>query len=242
MDDGPSSEPYRLDSWKSIAAYLNRDIRTVRRWEALGLPIRRVAGGRGRSVFAYASEIDAWLKAHLERTPPSEPPFPPAQTKTLRRRSMAVAAGMLVIVVVAIVIWRMQPTVTANDLRIDTRPDGFVAVDGGGRSRWRYTTATGYDVIWSGTPPRWTVVAGPQPAVFAATAYRQRRIDQAVESGELLSFDIRGTLRQTFSFTDRVRLEGREYGRRGASRPSPSTSARAASPLPRTIINGRRAW
>jgi hypothetical protein len=125
---------------------------------------------------------------------------------------MAVAAGMLVIVVVAIVIWRMQPTVTANDLRIDTRPDGFVAVDGGGRSRWRYTTATGYDVIWSGTPPRWTVVAGPQPAVFAATAYRQRRIDQAVESGELLSFDIRGTLRQTFSFTDRVRLEGREYG------------------------------
>ena len=51
----------RLDSWKSIADYLKRDLSTVRRWETgLGLPVYRV-GGTGRSVFAYAHEIDAWL-------------------------------------------------------------------------------------------------------------------------------------------------------------------------------------
>jgi len=32
----------RLDSWKEIAAYLKRDVRTVRRWEhAEGLPVHR---------------------------------------------------------------------------------------------------------------------------------------------------------------------------------------------------------
>lgn len=57
----PSSE--RLDSWKEIATYLGRDLRTVRRWEEdKGLPVHRVPGGERRVVFAYRSEIDAWLK------------------------------------------------------------------------------------------------------------------------------------------------------------------------------------
>src|SRR6185369_14421259 len=59
----PNSASRRLDSWKSIASYLNRDERTVRRWEReLGLPIRRVPGGQGRSVFAYVAEVDEWLR------------------------------------------------------------------------------------------------------------------------------------------------------------------------------------
>jgi hypothetical protein len=55
----PESE--RLDSWKEIAAYLGRDLRTLRRWEEKGLPIHRVPGGERRAVFAYRAEIDAWL-------------------------------------------------------------------------------------------------------------------------------------------------------------------------------------
>jgi hypothetical protein len=51
----------RLDSWKEIAAYLGRDLRTVRRWEEKGLPVRRVPGGERRAVFAYRREIDAWM-------------------------------------------------------------------------------------------------------------------------------------------------------------------------------------
>jgi hypothetical protein len=54
----------RLDSWKEIAEYLGRDVRTVLRWEReKGLPIRRVPGGKRQAVFAYRSEVAAWLKS-----------------------------------------------------------------------------------------------------------------------------------------------------------------------------------
>jgi len=36
-----------LDSWKEIARYLNRDIRTIQRWEhTKGLPVHRLPGGQ----------------------------------------------------------------------------------------------------------------------------------------------------------------------------------------------------
>ena len=39
-------QPRRLDSWKEVAEYLKRDVRTVSRWElSRGLPVRRVPGG-----------------------------------------------------------------------------------------------------------------------------------------------------------------------------------------------------
>lgn len=53
----------RLDSWKEIASYLRKDIRTVQRWEkSLGLPVRRLAHGKLGAVFAYKHELDAWWK------------------------------------------------------------------------------------------------------------------------------------------------------------------------------------
>src|SRR5882724_5819013 len=52
----------RLDSWKSIASYLRRDVRTVIRWEKeKNLPVHRVPGGTRQAVFAYIEEIDDWL-------------------------------------------------------------------------------------------------------------------------------------------------------------------------------------
>ena len=60
-------EDKRFDSWKEIASFLGRDVRTVRRWEdERGLPVRRVPGEGRRTIFAYQSEIEAWLRAeHL---------------------------------------------------------------------------------------------------------------------------------------------------------------------------------
>jgi len=53
----------RLDSWKQVAAYIGRDVRTVIRWEKQrGLPVHRVPGGGRQVVFAYPHEIDEWLK------------------------------------------------------------------------------------------------------------------------------------------------------------------------------------
>lgn len=51
----------RLDSWKAIAEFLGRSLRTVQRWHELnGLPVHHFGGHKG-SVFAYEEEIDRWL-------------------------------------------------------------------------------------------------------------------------------------------------------------------------------------
>jgi tetratricopeptide (TPR) repeat protein len=63
----------RLDSWKQIAAYVERHVTTVRRWEKEeGLPVHRHAHSKLDSVFAYSSELDAWLE--------SRHPHPPCST------------------------------------------------------------------------------------------------------------------------------------------------------------------
>src|ERR1700752_1261647 len=66
----PENRRERLDSWKEIATYLNRDERTVRRWEAEGLPVHRKLRKKQASVYAYKGEIDAgWDdgRQHLDR-------------------------------------------------------------------------------------------------------------------------------------------------------------------------------
>src|SRR5213593_4018889 len=58
-------KPDRLESWKEIAAYLNRTIRTVQRWEKLeGLPVRRLDHAKQGSVYAFRSELDVWTAEH----------------------------------------------------------------------------------------------------------------------------------------------------------------------------------
>ena len=64
----------RLDSWKEIAAYLNRDIRTVQRWEKTAkLPVMRLQTPGLRAVFAYTEELDQWLKLQSPETPVAHP-------------------------------------------------------------------------------------------------------------------------------------------------------------------------
>jgi TolB-like protein/Flp pilus assembly protein TadD len=59
----------RLDSWKEIAAHLERDVTTVQRWEKReGMPVHRHLHDKRGSVYALSSELDAWResrKLHL---------------------------------------------------------------------------------------------------------------------------------------------------------------------------------
>jgi len=58
---GADARGRRLESWKEIAAYLGRDVTTVRRWEKHeGLPVYRLLHHKLGSVYAYAAELDAW--------------------------------------------------------------------------------------------------------------------------------------------------------------------------------------
>ena len=57
----PDPQGRRLESWKEIAAYLGRDVTTVRRWERReGLPVYRILHSKLGSVYAYTTELDAW--------------------------------------------------------------------------------------------------------------------------------------------------------------------------------------
>ena len=51
-----------LNGWKEIANHLGRGVRTVQRWEQLGLPVRRPKGTDRSAVLALSEELDAWVK------------------------------------------------------------------------------------------------------------------------------------------------------------------------------------
>jgi hypothetical protein len=109
----------RLHSWKEIAAYVGRDVRTAQRWEAEGLPVHRLPHDKMASVFAYADEIDGWLTFRSSQLPGSAKTHPasdhnherdyrsdtralPAPTNKLSAALTAVAASAM---------WRRRPFV-----------------------------------------------------------------------------------------------------------------------------------
>jgi len=52
-----------LHSWKEIANYTRRGVRTIQRYEAeLGFPIHRPARKSRSAVLGFSDEIDAWLR------------------------------------------------------------------------------------------------------------------------------------------------------------------------------------
>jgi Tol biopolymer transport system component len=88
----PTAEE-RLGSWKAIAAYLKRDVTTVQRWERReGMPIHRHLHDKRGSVYAYRSELDAWLRNRRPRLEGEPSPGPLA-----RRRWLALLALILML-------------------------------------------------------------------------------------------------------------------------------------------------
>jgi TolB-like protein/Flp pilus assembly protein TadD len=60
----------RLDSWKEIAAYLRRDVRTVQRWEKKeGLPIYRHQHDKLGSIYAFRAEVTEWFSSRQQSSP-----------------------------------------------------------------------------------------------------------------------------------------------------------------------------
>ena len=223
MNDTAQDARNRLDSWKAIAAYLDRDERTVQRWEReLGLPVRRVPGGRGRSVFAFSSEIDAWLEARqgqeIDVTEPTSAPAPAADVPPPRRSfarmwPAGVAAAMLVIA--SALVWWLRPTmVSATELRLESTTDGVTAFDAKGARLWKFTFPPAYSTVLAEDAVDAARIAagGPQPAVYVATAFRIRRSDSTQETGGLAELDLNGHPLRSFSFTDNVTFDGASYG------------------------------
>src|SRR5882762_3391029 len=106
-DTAPSAKPPedRLDSWKEIASYLNRDVTTVQRWEKReGMPVHRHVHDKIGSVYAFKTDLNAWARTR-GLTVVAEPdaksaaitPSPPSPIPAPRRRRwgtwLAIAAG-----------------------------------------------------------------------------------------------------------------------------------------------------
>lgn len=88
----PAPDEPRLESWKAIAAYLGRDVRTAKRWEVHeGLPVRRHQHLTRGSVYAYPREMDLWRKARTTSVPRSG-----RATGSVRRPWSLLAAGLVV--------------------------------------------------------------------------------------------------------------------------------------------------
>ena len=69
MPPTPNDPGDRLNSWKEIAVYLGREVRTVQRWEKCeGLPIRRHVHMKGCTIRAFKDDIDAWLDSRNHKT------------------------------------------------------------------------------------------------------------------------------------------------------------------------------
>ena len=87
----------RLDSWKEIAAFLQRDVRTVQRWEKqAGLPVYRHAESRLRTAYAYRSELDRWWRGQrsdfVAPDPASAPAPQPSPADGIESSSSSLAA------------------------------------------------------------------------------------------------------------------------------------------------------
>jgi len=75
------AENRRLESWKEVAAYLKRDVSTVRRWERReGLPVHRQIHAKRDSIYAHTDEIDRWLQGRSRAADAAAPPVVESQT------------------------------------------------------------------------------------------------------------------------------------------------------------------
>jgi CHAT domain-containing protein len=94
-----AANPDVLNSWKEVADYLGRGVRTVQRWERdLNLPVRRPRGTERSAVIALKQELDHWLLQSpaeiLKKKAPafiSKTPGPCHNTSTLILRTQALA-------------------------------------------------------------------------------------------------------------------------------------------------------
>lgn len=102
-----------LSSWKEIALHLGRSVRAVQNWEKEeGLPVHRHRHLDGASVYAYRSELDAWVKARSERNgerveAPALPDrsAPAGSPRRVRVRILAAAAIVAAVAAIAVPLW-----------------------------------------------------------------------------------------------------------------------------------------
>jgi len=99
----------RLDSWKEIAAYVRRDVKTAQRWEKReGMPVHRHLHDKMGSVYAFRTELDAWT-SNRRPTTPDDGSIREASLRSVQRSrwrwGLAAVGTILAVGLVATVLW-----------------------------------------------------------------------------------------------------------------------------------------
>jgi Tol biopolymer transport system component len=107
----------RLDSWKEIAAYMKRDVKTVQRWEKReGMPVHRHLHDKLGSVYAFRTDLDAWSRKRRPAAAEIGDTEVRASPAAARHwRWLWPLAGAAVVAAGGFGAWRLQ--VRANDTR-----------------------------------------------------------------------------------------------------------------------------
>jgi len=207
----------RLTSWKEIAAHFGRDVRTVMRWEKeRALPVHRGSGGKAGVVIADTNELDAWARG--VEAPAAIPPAADADVRGgSGRRSLdrggrwTTVAAMVLMAGTALGAWR------AYVWRSNEPPDravltetAIVALNADGSEKWQYKfPGERVSAPFSRRTNPIELIGGD--GLLAATSDNLTTDNLTRRSGRLMRFDSRGTLRNSFSFDDRLRIGGRDF-------------------------------
>jgi Tol biopolymer transport system component len=107
----PNSPEDRIDSWKEIARYLARSIRTVQQWERTEqLPVHRLQHSKYGSVYAFRSELDSWRAQRSARAEPCGAPDAAVPEAPGRQfKSWWAFAPVALAVLALILVWAKPP-------------------------------------------------------------------------------------------------------------------------------------
>lgn len=215
-DIPPDTARRRLDSWKEIAEYLRRDVRTAMRWESQGLPLHRVAGGR--SVFAFTNEIDAWMAGHPAEQagsgqvgviPPSGVASPvAAATPSRKTRFLRVAVLLVAATVVAMFASRQTASTSNVPLRVSANGAQVSLIDASGVPRVIHEFDAGAVLLPEDEPRIENLTTNGAPDIVTSVAYYDDKEGRSLRSGELVGLSTAGDVRWRFGFDDVLKFSG----------------------------------
>lgn len=212
MAETGTNDRTRLTSWKDIARHLDRDVRTVMRWEKeRGLPVYRVPGGKAGRVWAYADELTAWFVERPVEAPSAVPATVETESgvaplRSSKRRVVAIVAALALVMVVAVIAW--LPSEPIHDIVVDGTE--LRAIGRSGKPVWTYRIADATSVEVSGS---WHHIADldgdERPEVLVALSIA--RPNRQIQEGTLFCFTGNGRLKWTHTPEDRWQFGDGEY-------------------------------
>jgi len=133
-------EGRRIVGIKAIADYLDTSERSVYRWEKeLELPLHRVSGSAGSSVYVYISELEEWLK----KKESADKALVKPEKSRARFISLVTAILLIVITVIFFVLKSRQilfKTVIPNPITSTVSGNMVFVRDARGKNIWAFVT------------------------------------------------------------------------------------------------------